>query len=248
MPRGIYVRKIPKFPDRIPSTRLCEQCGAKFVLKFSKDPKRCCSLKCSHKLRGITQKRNAIKVEVICRGCGKVGLVPYWMRERKFCSPDCYYSHIDKADRKFVPKKEIRLCKTCDNSYEAPKHSDKEYCDYCQHRQPNRNKIGTKKIVSGYMMVYVGAGQPMAHDGWVPEHRLVVSKRIGRPLTKIDIVHHLDRVKLNNVDENLELMTPPYHRACRDCPLSTLSKRVELLVPKFGKGIANDIYNFLREG
>lgn len=43
--------------------------------------------------------------------------------------------------------------------------------------------------------------------GYIPEHRLVMSDKLGRPLKKDEVVHHLDGNSLNNNSDNLQLMT-----------------------------------------
>jgi len=37
------------------------------------------------------------------------------------------------------------------------------------------------------------------------EHRLVMARRLGRPLLRVECVHHLDHAPLNNDPANLEL-------------------------------------------
>lgn len=59
----------------------------------------------------------------------------------------------------------------------------------------------------GYTRVYIGKCHPMAtKSGWVLEHRVVMSRKIGRTLLSGEIVHHRDGNKKNNSPENLELL------------------------------------------
>lgn len=43
------------------------------------------------------------------------------------------------------------------------------------------------------------------HAGYVPEHRAVMAKMLGRTLTQHETVHHIDGNKLNNKPSNLQL-------------------------------------------
>jgi len=48
--------------------------------------------------------------------------------------------------------------------------------------------------------------RPMARkDGYIMEHRLLMATRIGRLLTRTEVVHHIDHDPLNNDPANLEL-------------------------------------------
>jgi len=63
----------------------------------------------------------------------------------------------------------------------------------------------------GYKQVFK-PNNPMARDnGYVPEHRLVAGKKLHRPLSSNEIVHHIDGNKLNNKPSNLQVVTKSEH-------------------------------------
>lgn len=65
-------------------------------------------------------------------------------------------------------------------------------------------------------------------DGWVMEHRLVMALWCGRPLSRAEVVHHVDHHPRNNVRGNLELW-----------PDNSTHKRME--AGQFCEGAACDI-------
>ena len=63
----------------------------------------------------------------------------------------------------------------------------------------------------GYQLLYKPEHPNAYPDGYVLEHRYVMSEHLGRPLRKSEVVHHIDGDKLNNRIENLELMNRSSH-------------------------------------
>jgi hypothetical protein len=88
--------------------------------------------------------------------------------------------------------------------------------------------IGARKPFNGYMIVKVPRGtlgtitRGSTMDRWMFEHRYVMQQRLGRPLLKIETVHHKNGEKTDNRDENLELWVGQHgkgHRATdHHCP------------------------------
>lgn len=63
-----------------------------------------------------------------------------------------------------------------------------------------------RRIMSnGYVRIFKPDHPACASDGYVPEHRLVVEKLLGRFLTGIEVVHHKDGNRQNNKISNLQL-------------------------------------------
>lgn len=58
-------------------------------------------------------------------------------------------------------------------------------------------------IVEGYYDVYFPEHPNARKDGYVMLHIIVASKLLGRPLRKGEVVHHKDRNRLNNDEDNL---------------------------------------------
>lgn len=65
-------------------------------------------------------------------------------------------------------------------------------------RQKNRDDPNRHIDYEGYVKVRVG-------NRFVMEHRIIMAQKIGRPLVKGESVHHINGIRHDNRQENLEL-------------------------------------------
>ncbi len=88
------------------------------------------------------------------------------------------------------------------------------------------NWKGGRVVQNGYVWVRVSPGDDLASrmtigGGYVQEHRLVVARSLGRPLTQDETVHHIDGDTTNNAPENLQLRQGKHGKGttavCLDC-------------------------------
>lgn len=64
---------------------------------------------------------------------------------------------------------------------------------------------------TGYVMMYCPDHPQSDVKGYLPEHRLIMEREMGRPLTRGEHVHHINGVKDDNRVENLVVLTKQEH-------------------------------------
>lgn len=104
------------------------------------------------------------------------------------------------------------------NNLAFPGHKRKDgsqyYYKFCQtHKKADYR--GSSYVKHGYRFIWVDKGHKFSSMrspiGYVGEHRLVVAEKLGRPLSKSEMVHHLDGNKLNNSVDNLIILGQAEH-------------------------------------
>lgn len=95
---------------------------------------------------------------------------------------------------------EIKLCRKETFKYCSIKCSSKGRINH----RPTHYK-GGKLRHKGYIYVLSKEHPNRDRDGYVTEHRLVIEKKIGRFLTRKEVVHHINGIRGDNRIENLEL-------------------------------------------
>lgn len=110
-----------------------------------------------------------------------------------------------------------RKCHECGSELKGFVEEAVGFCSSCVPRIEERRQTRPDRYVTktGYVMVKV--------DGkTIPEHRVVMEQKLGRPLRRGESVHHINGHRDDNRPENLELWLahPRYGVRARDleCP------------------------------
>ena len=143
---------------------------------------------------------------------------PSRAKRKKYCSRECYAEAL--SERMTGEGHPMYGRKHSPESIQKMKDAQ---TGRARHGPDNPNWNGGRYKQRGYVLVSIYAlspedrklAKPMATRSgrkYVPEHRLVMAKAMGRPLKSSEAVHHRNGVKDDNRLENLQLHEHSEHK------------------------------------
>lgn len=216
---------------RTKQSKACDICGNEFFRQRSHSVKqweeiKCCSRKCGGELKKnrVLQTR-PIKV---CPTCKK----QFKSQNGTYCSIGCYYA---------VRERPVQSCPVCKKEFKKPGSRQK----HCSHKCSEIASRGTKpdrhkekvKDGHGYTLVRVDDDSPFVSmrnkTGYIKEHRLILSQRLGRVLLQDETAHHKNGIRHDNRPDNLELRALKHGKgATVHCPTCSCNSKVETVYLK----------------
>jgi hypothetical protein len=133
--------------------------------------------------------------------------------------------------------KERRLMKTKDGKHSSYDKGQKFCSKECGWKGRSRRPINPEGYMhsSGYRRVHLPNG------GKALKQRLVMSKHLGRPLTKFESVHHKNGDRLDNSLSNLELWSRYQPRGQRVVDKVQFAIEILTLYPEFAKSAGYEL-------
>ena len=128
--------------------------------------------------------------------------------------PTGHMHHIDGDSENDVLNNLITLCHNCHNErhdHYVPDGPENPTVTAHYGEDNPRWNGGRYKAPNGYIYVKRPEHPNSDSRGYVGEHRLVASNKIGRPLKEGEVVHHKNEERTDNHPENLEVLTIGEH-------------------------------------
>lgn len=177
-----------------------------------------------------------MKLQIRCDWCGKeFERKPASVKERNYCSRAC----LGRANAERFRLQSLKKCDNCGNEFEYRSHHSgrnrhffccaacgyafkiktvQVTCDWCgaaftrKRSDVERNKHNFCDV--GCYLDYTNfekAGAPNQKVAGKVLYRTIAERKLGRPLTDDEEVHHIDGNHLNNSPDNLQVLSASEH-------------------------------------
>jgi len=131
---------------------------------------------------------------------------------KKFCSNKC---HAEWRRKQGPPKFVVQQCKHCKKEFTAERSQVwRENYKFCSKecRIAHNRGVNSHSYKGGWVRPDGYREVTMNGERFL-EHRLVIEQKIGRKLLRGEHVHHINKDKLDNRIENLQLISETKHLA-----------------------------------
>ena len=192
----------------------CEYCGNDIYLpphRLKSGEKHYCNRKCYTNGRKITEKTVKFNCDYCGKACERIISV-YKLAKSHFCNKEC-------VSKWLIRQSSIEcICSFCGKTIHTQANrvnrNSNNFCNkecYVKwlpntlkaHKNPSW-KGGRVTTHEGYIRKYMPE-HPNSNHQYILEHRFVMEKKLGRYLTKNEIVHHLNGIRDDNRPENLHV-------------------------------------------
>ncbi len=168
----------------------CPVCNKMFKVPYSKRELKHCSYMCSAKTRNWGK-----KVSKECPVCKQTFIVANCKKGKKYCSFSC---SVKGRNYSTWHKDEVRNCPVCKTEFSVKYWSKKRYCSFkcstigSRGRPNGRRALEKQKRPSSRRYTMVDGRKMLIH-------RFVKEMELGRQLSSLEVVHHID-LDCENID------------------------------------------------
>lgn len=151
-------------------------------------------------------------VQITCRQCGTpMSVPPSRVGRRQYCNRSCYAAWMaanltgERAAR-YGKGHTLASRRKMADSQRAKGRTGPKATNWRggKYRSNGYIQVKVSSLPASEQILFASMASRNDHN-YIPEHRLVVARSLGRPLLPTEIVHHHNGVKDDNRLENLEL-------------------------------------------
>lgn len=171
------------------------------------------------------------KKKILYKNKKRINKCPLCGGHKKNVSIVCHECRYTKKGKAYIknhtPEWRGYICSKCNGA----KDLSSKLCRKCALEKKAKEKKGhrigaRKRTTGGYIYIYMPNHPNADVNGWIFEHRLVMSKKLGRPLHPWELVHHKYGIKTDNRPENLEIRPRLDHRSITIIQIALKKRKV----------------------